>query len=263
MNKLPAAEWDNRVEQDIINVVNYYLSGGSLKAAKEMDKAKELLADVLNDREARAHRQALGGVITEISQLSGMPGFSRELLERLALEVSGLDSDKLRMLAPQTTRHNRVDPYVNGPQCLEMILEEIGKARRYIHLSIMLFFNDHSGNLIAAALLQALERGVEVRIMVNYTVTALGYGKNLEVGKFSKISRMLENAGARLLDTFNSYYSAAEWSEKRAELKSRGYPKVFSSCRIRYRRTWRSQDSMSLTTGNSWSLTGLLRLSAV
>ncbi|MEK5024496.1 phospholipase D-like domain-containing protein [Paenibacillus sp. FSL M7-1046] len=221
-NKLPQAEWDNRVEQDIINVVNYYLSGGSLKAAKEMDKAQELLADVLNGREARAHRQALGGVITEISQLSGMPGFSGELLERLALEVSGLDSDKLRILAPQTTRHNRVDPYVNGPQCLEMILEEIGKARRYIHLSIMLFFNDHSGNLIAAALLQALKRGVEVRIMVNYTVTALGYGMNLEVGKFSKISTMLENAGARLLDTFNSYYSAAEWSEKRAELKSRG-----------------------------------------
>lgn len=54
-NKLPQAEWDNRVEQDIINVVNYYLSGGSLKAAKEMDKAQELLADVLNGREARAH----------------------------------------------------------------------------------------------------------------------------------------------------------------------------------------------------------------
>lgn len=210
------------LQQDILNVMNYYISGGSLKAVQEMEKAFILLDETLGDQNLRRYRQAMGGVLTDFHQVKDIPGLSDERLEQLAHAVRGMDSGKLKALAPQTTTHNRVDPYVNGPQCLEMILEEIGKASRYIHLSVMLFFNDRSGNRIAAELIQALRRGVEVRIMVNYTVTALGYGSNLEVGKFTKISEMLENAGARLLNTFDSYYSAAEWSAKRAELKSQG-----------------------------------------
>ncbi|MFD1910036.1 phosphatidylserine/phosphatidylglycerophosphate/cardiolipin synthase family protein [Paenibacillus rhizoplanae] len=175
-----------------------------------------------------------------MQQLGQLPGISQEWLNQLADTVAGLDSGKLRALAPQTTRHNRVDPYVNGPQCLDMLLGEIRKAERYIHLSVMLFFNDHSGNLIAAELLHALERGVEVRIMVNYTVTALGYGQNLEVGQFSTIAGRLEQAGARLLDTFHSYYGAEEWAAKRKVLKSQGVPEsILFFCRIRFRRMWK------------------------
>lgn len=213
------------LQRDIVDVVNYYISGGSLEAvAGPAERLTSLMATVLEGGAARAYRQEIGGVITEIGQLSELPGFSTGLLEQLAAEVRVLDSGKLRALAPQTTRNNRVDAYVNGPQCLEMLLEEIGKARRYIHLSVMLFFNDDSGNRIADALLRALERGVQVRIMVNYTVTALGYGHNLEVGKFSEISDRLKEAGAKLQDTFNSYYTAVEWHRKRSELKAQGVP---------------------------------------
>lgn len=222
---MPPAEWDEHLKQDLIDYVNYRVSGDSPGAiAEDTEWADRITGPIFDSDDARAYRQELGGVFTDIRQLEGLPGFSPELLERLAAAVRKPDSGKLRALAPQTTRYNRVDPYVNGPQCLDMILEEIRKAQRYIHLSVMLFFNDHSGNLIASELLHALQRGVVVRMMVNYTVTALGYGSNLEVGRFSEIAERLEQAGARLRDTFHSYYSAAEWAEKRKVLKSQGIP---------------------------------------
>lgn len=217
--------WNSQLEKDIIDLLNYYISGGSLdQIMEEAGEAAEYTRGALGMEAVRAYRQELGGVITEGQQLSQIPGLSRELLEQLAGAVTRLDSDKLRALAPQTSWNNRVDPYVNGPQCLEMILEEIRKAQHYIHLSVMLFFNDRSGNLVADELLHALNRGVQVRIMVNYTLTALGYENNLEFGQFSKISERLEGAGAKLLNTFNSYYSAAEWSMKREALKRQGVP---------------------------------------
>ncbi|MEK4518719.1 phosphatidylserine/phosphatidylglycerophosphate/cardiolipin synthase family protein [Paenibacillus sp. FSL H8-0122] len=226
LTSIPAAAGqDGQLQQDLIDYVNYHISGGSLASLTEgAEEAEPAFAPLLQSDTARAYRQECGGVITDMQQLEQLPGISQEWLNQLADTVAGLDSGKLRALAPQTTRHNRVDPYVNGPQCLDMLLGEIGKAERYIHLSVMLFFNDHSGNLIASELLHALERGVEIRIMVNYTVTALGYGQNLEVGQFSKIAGRLEQAGAKLLDTFHSYYGAEEWAAKRKVLKSQGVP---------------------------------------
>lgn len=224
-NRLPMAEWDGGLQQDVIDLVNYSISGGSMQSVSEgLDAASMLIKEVIQEGAARAHRQRIGGVITDIPQLDSIPGLTAERLERLAYMLSRLDTDKLRQLAPRTTRDNRVDPYVNGPQCLAMILEEIRKAERYIHVSVMLFFNDLSGNLIVAELQQALARGVEVRIMVNYTVTAIGYGGNLEVGRFSLIAERLEQAGAKLLDTSNTYLSAEEWNVRRKELKQRGIP---------------------------------------
>ncbi|MBT2293064.1 phosphatidylserine/phosphatidylglycerophosphate/cardiolipin synthase family protein [Paenibacillus albidus] len=177
------------------------------------------------DREAaRAYRQAIGGIITDVDELIRIPGCSPDRLEQLAYAVSRLDSGKIRALAPQTTWHNRVDPYVNGPQCLHMILEEIRQAERYIHMSVMLFFNDQSGNRIADELLLALQRGVRVRLMVNTTITALGYEKNLEFGRFSAIATRLEAAGASVLNTFDSCYSEGEWTIKRDKLKHQGVP---------------------------------------
>ncbi|WP_249899428.1 hypothetical protein [Paenibacillus sp. PK3_47] len=215
MNKtLPRSEWDGRLQQNILDFVNYTLSGGSLhKVIEGAEEAEVYLKDVLEGDTGRAYRQSLGGVLTEAEQLAGIPGLRAGQLEQLAFAVNAMDSSKLRALAPQTTRHNRVDPYVNGPQCLEMILGEIRQAERYIHLSVMLFFNDKSGNMIADELLHALERGVEVRMMVDKVTTAVGYGLNLEVGNFSKIAERLEQAGAKVLNTFNSCCPPGEWGQ--------------------------------------------------
>ncbi|WP_410513340.1 phosphatidylserine/phosphatidylglycerophosphate/cardiolipin synthase family protein [Paenibacillus sp. BR2-3] len=224
-NKLMDTETDKHLQQGIINCVNYYLSGGSLRiAAEESGEAAAFLQDNMNGERVRRYRQELGGVITTIEQLANIPGCSTRWIEQLAPLVSRMDGGKLKALAPQTTWHNEVTAYVNGPQCLELLIEEIRKAQRYIHLSVMLFYNDRSGNLIANELLSALARGVKVRMMVNYSITALGYEKNLEFGRFSEISERLEVAGAKLLNTSNSYYSSEEWRTRRQALKLQGVP---------------------------------------
>jgi cardiolipin synthase len=105
-----------------------------------------------------------------------------------------------------------------------MIVEEINKAEHYIHMSMMLFFNDRSGGRIAQALLDALNRGVVVRLMVDYGITAFGYEKNLKVGDFQSIADKLKEAGGKLINTFSTCYTQAEWPEKRAELASQGVP---------------------------------------
>ena len=213
------------IQKNMIDIVNYYLSGGSFVCIMgEAGEEAERRLMGIDLEAARAYRQSIGGVITEGQQLFQVPGFSPRLLGQLTEVLGRLDSDKLKALAPQTTWNNQVDPYVNGPECLGMILEEIKKAQHYIHLSVMLFFNDRSGNLVADELFHALKRGVKVRIMVNYTLTALGYENNLAFGQFSKISERLENAGAKLLNTFNSYYTAVEWRVKRKALKQQGVP---------------------------------------
>lgn len=148
------------IQKNMIDMVNYYLSGGSLVCIMgEAGEEAERRLMGIDLEAARAYRQSIGGVITEGQQLFQVPGFSPRLLGQLTEVLGRLDSDKLKALAPQTTWNNQVDPYVNGPECLGMILEEIKKAQHYIHLSVMLFFNDRSGNLVADELYHALKRG--------------------------------------------------------------------------------------------------------
>lgn len=224
-NKLSNDSRDERDQRSIIDYMNYFISGGSLHIlSQEAGNAAAIISNSIDWKAARQYRQRLGGVLTNAEQLAGVPGFTAEVEERLALLLSHLDMGKLRALAPQTTWNNEVTPYVNGPKCLEVLVEEISKAQHYVHMCMMLFYNDHSGNLIADELLSALRRGVKVRLMVNYTVTALGYEKNLSFGKFSEIAERLEAAGAKILNTSDSYYSAEEWRTRRQELSLKGIP---------------------------------------
>lgn len=148
------------IQKNMIDILNYYLSGGSLvRILGEAGEEAECTLKEINLEAAKAYRQSIGGVITEGQQLFQVPGFSPRLLGHLTEALGRLDSDKLTVLAPQTTWNNQVDPYVNGPACLGMIIEEIKKAQHYIHLSVMLFFNDRSGNLVADELFHALKRG--------------------------------------------------------------------------------------------------------
>jgi cardiolipin synthase len=167
------------------------------------------------------YHQELGGVITSNEQLAGIPGMNKERLDALDCLVSQLDLVKLKGLAPKTSWYNQVEAYVNGPDSLAMILSEIKGAQSYIHLSVMQFFNDHSGNLIADALLDAIYRGVRVRVMVNYENTYL-YGLKTGTGNFRLLADKLEDAGGKVIDTFHVCYSNKEWSEKRRKLEMDG-----------------------------------------
>ncbi|MBP2000205.1 cardiolipin synthase [Paenibacillus shirakamiensis] len=225
MNMIPVPDENmNEIEnKDLLDFINYYLWKGPI--AKVVDGAEEALAlaeRCIPFQESVKWRQALGGIFTSVDELCHIPGIQGDDLKQLAVQIEALDLTGLRVLMPFTTKNNRVDAYVNGPDCLHVILDEIHKAKRYIHMSVMLFFNDRSGNQITQALLDALHRGVQVRLMVNTTVTAIGYGKNLKNGNFTRMSEPLKSAGAQIMNTFESCYSNKEWAAKREELKAKG-----------------------------------------
>ncbi|GGG22198.1 phospholipase D-like domain-containing protein [Paenibacillus abyssi] len=223
--KIALQDWDGKLRKAMVDFMNYLLSGGPLDKIVEGAQAAVEYADVHFPRGAAVrYRQSVGGIFTAWEQLCDLPGIGPNCLEQLAYLVDGLDLAKLDALVPDTTSNNRVEAFVNGPDNLRVLLEEIGRAKRYIHLSVMLFYNDRSGALVAEALLAALARGVKVRLMVDYGVTAFGYNKNLKVGEFGGLAEKLEKAGAKVINTFKTCYDGGEWPAKRAELAEKGVP---------------------------------------
>lgn len=61
--QLPAAQWDERLRQDLADYVNYRISGGSLRTiAKNTDAADSIIEPILDSAVVRAYRQAQHGV---------------------------------------------------------------------------------------------------------------------------------------------------------------------------------------------------------
>ncbi|WP_405078965.1 phospholipase D-like domain-containing protein [Paenibacillus chitinolyticus] len=213
------------VREGIKNFINYWLSRGPVdKVIAGARQAVDFASANIPFEAAARYRQEIGGIFTSYEQLLSIPGVGQEVIEELGSYVKRLDLAKLNALLPQTTSGNRVDAYVNGPDCLRVLLDEIGRAERYIHFSVMLFFNDQSGKKIAGALLEALKRGVQVRLMADFGITALGYNKSLDVGDMEEVIEELKEAGGRVINTFKTCYGNEEWPAKRAELTSRGVP---------------------------------------
>jgi cardiolipin synthase len=216
--------YDNSPGSTIIDFFNYYTSGGPLEVLTEDEQLIECMSKIFPAAETvRRYRQELGGVFVSLEQIVQIPGLTGERLAVLEEAVCQLDAVRLHALAPQTSWNNRVDAYVNGPDSLDMMLAEIRKAARYIHLSVMLFFNDQAGNLIGNALVDAAARGVEVRVMANYEVTRLHSLKS-ENGRFDILADRIASAGGKVLNTFHVCYNNGEWEEKRTELAKQGVP---------------------------------------
>jgi cardiolipin synthase A/B len=64
---------------------------------------------------------------------------------------------------------NRVNPLVNGDEAFPAMAEAIESARESIALATYIFDNDSVGKRVAAALIAAAKRGVEVRVLVDDT----------------------------------------------------------------------------------------------
>jgi cardiolipin synthase len=215
-------DWDDRQKCVLIDFFNYYTAKGPLDVLISDDNtAEEIKKAIPLDNVIFSYRHRLGGVFTSIEQLEQLPRLSSVRLEYFFWLVDKLDLVKLDALAPKTTWHNQVDVFINGPDCLTLILEEIAKAQQFIHLSVMLFYNDRAGNAVLEALLHALQRGVLVRLMVNAGITAIGYGGKPDVGDFQAVSDKLQAAGGKVINTFHSC-NGSEWAAKRTALEQLG-----------------------------------------
>lgn len=69
---------------------------------------------------------------------------------------------------------NHVELLVDGHRILPVLLEDIARAERAIHVSVFLFFRDPIGEEIADALIARARAGVAVRVLLNMAKTALG-----------------------------------------------------------------------------------------
>lgn len=83
---------------------------------------------------------------------------------------------------------NHIEPLHCGEQAYPAMLAAIEGARRSVHLSTYIFDPDETGRSFRAALTAAVERGVDVRVLVD----ALG-----ERYSWPPIHRMLEESGIR------------------------------------------------------------------
>lgn len=74
----------------------------------------------------------------------------------------------LNKLTQQPLLHgNTVTPLVNGADMFAAMLDAINQAKRSITLSTYIFDNDRVGQMFLAALKDAVERGVQVRVIID------------------------------------------------------------------------------------------------
>jgi cardiolipin synthase A/B len=83
-----------------------------------------------------------------------------EHLKMLARTIS-------RVVAQPLTAGNKIEPLVNGDAAFPAMLAAIESAKKSITLSTYIFDNDATGKQFVAALARAVERQVEVRVLID------------------------------------------------------------------------------------------------
>jgi phosphatidylserine/phosphatidylglycerophosphate/cardiolipin synthase-like enzyme len=69
---------------------------------------------------------------------------------------------------------NRARLLVDGHRILPELLRDLRAAKRFIHISIFLFFRDPIGEEIAGVLAEKAREGVSVRVLINVEKTDMG-----------------------------------------------------------------------------------------
>lgn len=109
------------------------------------------------ERRATRLRRRMVRHRTDAQFPSGEPGTHFTPLARLVGKVAG------RRLLPG----NSVEALIDGGQAFPAMLEAIGRARRTIAMASYIFDGDGIGADFVAALVTALRRGVEVRVLID------------------------------------------------------------------------------------------------
>jgi cardiolipin synthase len=72
-----------------------------------------------------------------------------------------------RVIPQPLTTGNKITPLINGDEAFPVMLKAIDSAQKSVSLCSYIFDNDPSGQLFVAALRRAVERGVQVRVLVD------------------------------------------------------------------------------------------------
>ena len=110
-------------------------------------------AQLLRGATSRAQRPALPG---------GQAGLRLE-----AAHLGQLSEAVKRIVRCPLAAGNKVEPLINGDAAYPAMLAAIGEARKTIAFSSYIFDNDPNGLRFVEALRQAVERGVQVRVLID------------------------------------------------------------------------------------------------
>jgi cardiolipin synthase A/B len=135
------------------------------------------------------------GTRTVTHELAGAVPSAARLAESIGPEQAPLRS--LETLVGQVTDRplvdgNAIEPLTGGDQAYPRMLEAIDAATRSIGLASYIFDNDPTGRIFAEALARAVQRGVEVRVLIDgigstYTfpsIVGVLAGKGVRVERF-------------------------------------------------------------------------------
>jgi cardiolipin synthase len=100
------------------------------------------------------------------AETANQPGGSAGLPMRAA-HLEQLSEAVGRIVRRPLVSGNKVEPLVNGDAAYPAMLAAIHEAKTTIGLSTYIFDNDASGRLFVDALRQAVERGVQVRVLID------------------------------------------------------------------------------------------------
>jgi cardiolipin synthase A/B len=95
------------------------------------------------------------------------PPVSQPDLPLAASHLQQLSEAVRRIVRRPLVPGNKVEPLVNGDEAYPAMLAGIRDAKKTIGLTTYIFDNDRNGRLFVEALHQAVERGVQVRVLVD------------------------------------------------------------------------------------------------
>jgi cardiolipin synthase len=140
-------------------------------------------------RKARALKGELAGMLSAPPSIAEARAVPAEHLGGEYEYLGALDSLVEKILGHPLVGGNRVEPFMDGDSAYPSMLDAIEQAERTVALQSYIFDNDHAGGMFLHALRKAVERGVDVRVIVD----AVGARYSLP-----PITRKLRKAGVRM-----------------------------------------------------------------
>lgn len=136
-----------------------------------------------------------------------------------------------KVFQPVRSKNNSTELFIDGPEILSMLLDQIKKTKHFIHVQVMLFYSDDAGFKIAKALADRVEEGVEVRVMsdseMSTIVRAIEKYRSSGTSNFDALKKLFSDTGVKFVSSDEETYWFPKWDEKREKLKEKGVPEEF------------------------------------
>lgn len=135
------------------------------------------------------------------------------------------------LFSPVKTENNKTELFIDGPECLDMLMKEIRAAKKFIHVQVMLFYSDKMGFKFAQALAKKAREGIEVRVMsdsdMSRIVKFIEKYRSRGKSNFSNLKELFTESGVKFCPSDKESYRMNNWADKRIELAKKGVPENF------------------------------------